>query len=305
MFTTLEVTGAAAVTRLATVAQVRSDLSLAESKIDDAYLGRVIDFCSEEIATYLRRGVDEEEKITLGRETIRETFYNFSRFDRIILGRRPVGAIISIKEGGGAAILRVIGNTDGAISSGGTTFVSAGGPGSGDFTNSYVGKAITIAGAGASGADLTTTVAGVTSATEIELTDAAATTVSDATYTVENPAFAYIVRKQRGEIIKRSGLSGVPFYSEPLTIVYTAGWLLPGETGRNLPAAIEQACVLYCRKKIDQLQEGEDFSGTLQESSIDGVGSFKFSSSYGLEKGFGLPLEVRAVLDRYFEPVMA
>lgn len=305
MFKTLEVTTAASVTRLAAAAQVRTDLSLSAEEIDDDYLARVIDFCSEEISTYLRRGVDEEEKITLGRETIREIFYEFGSMRSIMLARRPIGQITSIREGTTAAISRLVSNTDGAITSGDKTFTSADGPGSVEFTNSHVAKQIVVTGAGADGGDLTTTIASVTSGTEVELTDAAATTVADASYTVENPAFVFVVRKQRGEIIKRSGGVSVPFFVDPVTVIYTAGWLLPGEDGRNLPSAIEQACVLYCRKKIDQMQEGEDFSGTLRETSIEGVGSFKFGNSFGLDKGYGLPLEVRAILDRYFDPVMA
>lgn len=63
--------------------------------------------------------------------------------------------------------------TDGAITATDTTLTSADGP----FTSDDVGKLIYVVGAGAGGGDLQTTIASYTSPTEVELTDAAGTTV--------------------------------------------------------------------------------------------------------------------------------
>lgn len=67
--------------------------------------------------------------------------------------------------------------TDGAITATDQTLTSA----TAVFTTADVGKAITVAGAGVAGATLTTTIASFNSATSVELTLAAATTVTGAT----------------------------------------------------------------------------------------------------------------------------
>lgn len=69
-----------------------------------------------------------------------------------------------------------IGNIDGAITSGTNNFSSA----TGIFTVNDVGKVITVVGAGAAGADLTTTISAFTSGTSVTLTANAGTTVSGA-----------------------------------------------------------------------------------------------------------------------------
>jgi len=65
---------------------------------------------------------------------------------------------------------------DGAITSADTTFTST----TASFTSADVGKVITITDAGGADTDLTSTISSVTSATEVELTDAASATVTDA-----------------------------------------------------------------------------------------------------------------------------
>lgn len=67
---------------------------------------------------------------------------------------------------------------DGAITAADKTFTSA----TASFTSADVGKVITIFGSGGTNIDQTTTIASVTSATEIELTDAATATVSSSVY---------------------------------------------------------------------------------------------------------------------------
>lgn len=68
------------------------------------------------------------------------------------------------------------GGIRGGISAADQTFVDA----NARFTSANVGATIVVGGAGAAGVNLTTTIASVTSATTVELTDAASTTVSGA-----------------------------------------------------------------------------------------------------------------------------
>lgn len=302
MFSTLTVTSAPSESKLTTLAQLKADLNLDDSR--DTFYTRVIELCSDEISAYLRQGWDEDENMSLGRATVSETFYDIAGRKSLRVSRWPIAEITSIREGS-STTSRLLSGSDGAITSGDNTFTSATGPSENEFTDSYIGKTIVVSGAGASGANLTTTIASVTSATEIELTAAAGTTVSGASYTVVNPSFSiYVVKKQFGEIRRISGSQLTAFLTDPVTVIYTCGWLMPGETGRTLPKGIEDACILFARSKIDQLEEGEDFSGPLTGASIEGVGSFQFGNR-SMRKGYGIPFEVRAILDRYMQPVFA
>jgi len=89
---------------------------------------------------------------------------------------RVEGAPINVKEYGAKG--DGISASDGAITASDNTFTSAGGA----FTSSDVGKVLIIAGAGAAGVGLVTTIASITSASEVETTEAAATTVSSSEY---------------------------------------------------------------------------------------------------------------------------
>jgi hypothetical protein len=69
-------------------------------------------------------------------------------------------------------------DSDGAISSGSTSFTSA----TAHFTSAQVGAPMVVAGAGTSGGNLTTTISSVNSATSLTLAAAASTTVAAANY---------------------------------------------------------------------------------------------------------------------------
>lgn len=302
MFSELEVTTPASELKLMTLAQLKLDLGVTGTD-DDVKLTRVLEIVSEEIAIYLRRGVDESENISLGRETITETFYDIYCEPSLLLRRWPVGDLTSVSENG-VLVNRLLSASDASITATETTLTTV----ADIFASNQVGRTITVAGAGTGGGTLTTTIASFTSATEVELTDAAVTTVGpSAAITIVNPAFdVYKVRKQRGEIIKRQGSVTTKFLTEPVVVVYTAGWLLPGETGRNLPKAIENAAGIYARQKLQIIDEGDDFAGPLTEASIDLVGQFKFASSgASMQKSDSIPFEVRNILDRFREPVLA
>lgn len=299
MVRTLEVTTAATETGLTTLAQLKSELGLDSTQ--DAFYQSIIDRASEEIGLYLNRGRDEEDAVTLGRETVTETFYDLTCSQPFIaLSRRPIVNVVSVTEGTSTRT-RLLTGADGAITATETTLTSAAGVA---FTQAMVGKAMVVTGAGASGADLSTTVASVTSETEIELTDAADTTVSGATYTVVDPSFPYVVRKSTGMLHRKSGTMLSRFYQSPVAVSYEAGFLMPGETGRNLPTVLEEACILFCRHKIDRLESGEEFQGPISSASLDGLGSFSFADDSS-RKSRSMPYEVRDILDRYADPVFA
>lgn len=214
--------------RLTTLAQLKSELGVTVDTNDTLY-GNIIDYCSNEISVYLNGDADEVGDVTIGRESLSETFYGGTTSFDISLGRYPVGDVESITENG--------------------------------------------------------------------------TTIARLVDDEANPAFTYIVKKQSGTIWKLSG-DTPSMFSGTVTVAYTAGWILPGEDGRTLPAAIEDACLRFCRVKLDQVQEGEDLAGPLTEASVVGVGDFKFGGSSG-SKGYGLPYDVRNLIERYKTPVFA
>jgi hypothetical protein len=224
MLSTLTVTTPATSSQLTTLATLKTQLALDDSQ--DAFLTSVIDVCSDQIALYLGRDPDENDFVSLGRETITETFYNASGVSELHLGRRPVSVVTSIDESG--------------------------------------------------------------------------VTINSVVEGSANPAWPYVVRKQGGRIWKITGGSPSVFNGNPITVIYSAGWVLPDDAdNRTLPRVIENACVLFCRRKIDQIQTGQDFSGPLTGATVDGVGSFQFNGESALAKGYGIPMEIRAMIDRY------
>jgi len=295
----LEISAAATEKKLTTVTRVRSDLNLTTET--DEYLESVIDTCSDFISAYLSQDSDETGQVTIGRETLQETFWDAASEKELWLGRAPVGDIVSISEDT-TAVARQLTGSDGAIAESDATFTSAGA----SFSSDYVGKAISVVGAGDSGGDLTTSVASVTSETEVELTDAALTTVSGASYTVDNPAFStgYVVRKQNGRLGKRSAGYPTPFTARQIVVSYTAGWILPGQTGRTLPQDIEDACVLLVRRKLDQLRAGDTSApgSLIKKESIPGIGTLEYESSGSVDWIDGLPMDVHTLIARYARP---
>lgn len=298
-FRNLTVTTAATNSALTTLSQLKSDLGLGDDL--DSFYQRVIDVASDEISVYLGREADDSGGVSLGRETIRETFYGLKMPMRLVLARYPLSQVVSIVENGTTTPRQITGS-DGVISSGDTTLQSAGA----SFTSSLVGQAITITGAGASAADLTTTVASVTSATELETTAAAGTSIASAgAYAIDNPAFAYVVKKSNGAIAKTVGGVITPFTGDTITVNYVSGWILPGDTGRNLPKGIEDACILLCQHKITQLKSSANFADELKAVDIEGLGKVEFGNESLTDRANALPFDVRSILQRYVQPSFA
>jgi len=134
----------------------------------------------------------------------------------------------------GDAVRRI----DGAITSGQTAFTANG------FTAADVGKQISIAGAGAAGAALNTTIAAFVSATAVTLTDAAGTTVSNAVFnygTNDQPAFQAAVnwiasstKKLRGGTVQYGAKS---YWIDGTIAINERGITLRGHLGERTGAS--------------------------------------------------------------------
>lgn len=302
-FRNLTVTTSATTSRLTTLAQLKASLGLGDDL--DSFYESVIDFASDEIAVYLGRMPDDQGLVSLGRETVTETFYGLCLPYTLPLGRFPIGNAVSVVENG-VTIPRLILGTDAAMTSGDATLTSVLGPTGAAFVDAYVGAPITVTGAGTAGADLTTTIASITDANTIELAATAGTTVAAAAFTINysNPAFIYVVNKGVGTVSKVLSNCVTPFTGEVVSINYTSGWLLPEDTGRNLPKGIEDACILLCQYKIQEFKSGADFSDTLRSVKIDGLGDVQFGDT-AAERSNAMPFDVRSLLSRYMQPSFA
>ncbi|MEQ9572253.1 MAG: hypothetical protein RLN95_09275 [Nitratireductor sp.] len=128
-----------------------------------------------------------------------------------------------------------VSGTDGAITASDTTFTSA----SAAFKSADVGKMVNVEGAGAAGAQLSTTIASINSATSIELADAASATVSMATFacgTDDKDAFKSLANVIEHGAAKKvripAGSYLCNFTSEPgdrFDINNTDGWSIDGD----------------------------------------------------------------------------
>lgn len=97
--TDLEVVIPAERTALTTPQRVRQRISALQGRADD-YLAMVIDTCSEQICDYLNIAQDQSAGATLGRETVRETFYGVRGREKLNLSRTPAVSVVSVEEDG-------------------------------------------------------------------------------------------------------------------------------------------------------------------------------------------------------------
>ena len=215
--------------QLTTVDALKAEIGDTTSTRDAVY-SRIIDYCSNEISIYLNEGAGDDGDITIGRETLSQTFYGAEWQCELVLARSPVGDITSVTEDGETIDAMVDGSA--------------------------------------------------------------------------NPAFPYVVKKQSGILWKLSTGNLIPFTGRQITVVYTAGWALPGVSGRNLPDAIEDACLRFCRAKLSEIDDGQDLAGPLTGATIDKIGSFQFGTPAGA-KGNGLPYDVRNLIERFKAPTLA
>jgi uncharacterized phiE125 gp8 family phage protein len=85
-----------------------------------------------------------------------------------------------------------------------------------------------------------------------------------------------------------------PLYAPDFTIQYTAGYLLPGEDGCDLPANIRQACVVIAAQWYRRLSRDTDVAS---KKVGDLALTYKTGAS-GTEVDQGLPPTARALLPR-------
>ena len=117
---------------------------------------------------------------------------------------------------------------------------------------------------------------------------------------IANPAFAYETDKAAGVLWKLSGGMRINFTAASIAVRYSAGWVppsdAPGAPQRTLPEDIEAACVLFVRRKFDQLREADN--PRLKSESLPGAGAWQFDLQR-VDWDAGLPSDVRAMLDPY------
>lgn len=286
--------------------RVIADLGLDTDDVAVADVIRFIAGASAAISSYLNMRRDDDGNVTIARETVIETWRRGvceaypDRSHAIILGRSPA-TVVSITEDG-AITRRRIGGSDGAIAEGETAFTSATGPEGSPFTAAMIGQPITIAGAGAGGGAHVTTIADLIDDDEVELADPALTTVaSGGVYALDNPGFLYDVAGARGMIWKRSAANlRQPFTASTVAVEYEAGWTAPdpddADAAYTLPRDIEDACVIFVRRKLEQLRP--DDQGRVESESFPGIGSWKFALQAVTWDG-GLPSDVIDMLKPY------
>lgn len=291
MFKSLEVVTAPIETKLTTLDRLKADLALTQET--DDFLNAVIDLASAEISAFMNQGVDDDGISSIARQTFDETIMGLNGCYDIYMSRFPVGSVERVSENG-STINRQLKGSNGVTVAAVNTFSSV----TGGFTAALEGQAITVEGAGVDGADLVTTVARVVDANNIELADNAVTAVSAAPYAIENPGFPYKINKGTGKIVKLMGYNLSQFLANHVVIRYTAGWILPGQEGENLPNDIQGAAILHCSHKLEQLRNADSDMARIRSEHIEGVGRVEYAVSPRDFKS-SMTGEVKSILNRY------
>jgi hypothetical protein len=252
----LTVTAAASVTALTTLAAVKAEMRITDTS-QDAYLTSRIDDASAMIADHCNR--------VFARETVTEVFRpRRMRHEPLMLARTPVIAINAVLE-------------DGDIIAGGSNTI---------VVWSANGGVVTLAGGGALPTDPPATPGSLwDNGGMVCITDGSAPAPAVAVYEVDTSA-GFVWR------LDADGDDRVPWFAERVSISYDAGWVLPGLTGRNLPAAVERACVLTVAAWASA--RGRD--PLLRSEAVEGVGS---SSWIATDNTGALPPQAVDALARY------
>lgn len=102
-----------------------------------------------------------------------------------------------------------------------------------------------------------------------------------------------------GFLYRLSGECRVHWRARKLVVTYTAGWLLPDDTGRNFPEEFEGAVIAW----IKALRFNRSRDPLLQaENILGGLYSYRnFSPSDFPE---GIPIEMMRMFDQYRRPVI-
>jgi hypothetical protein len=100
-----------------------------------------------------------------------------------------------------------------------------------------------------------------------------------------------------GLIYRMQGDCRGGWYCRQLTVTYTAGWSLPGNPDRDLPADIEQACLTLVAARAAGI--GRD--PMLRSRTVEGVGSTSWIASADMG---ALPPQAAGLLAPYVRYVM-
>jgi hypothetical protein len=97
---------------------------------------------------------------------------------------------------------------------------------------------------------------------------------------------------EAGLLYRMRGLDRFAWGCRVAAVTYTAGWLLPGQEGRDLPANIEQACLTMIAARYGA--RGRD--PMLRSESTEGVGSASWIATADMG---ALPPQAADLLTRY------
>lgn len=201
----LSVTTAALTTDLTILETVKTELQITDTSEDD-YLTRQIAVASAAICTYLSVVMADDGTVTLGRETLVQTFTPSSYNGFLVMARRPIVSVTSVEEDGSA---------------------------------------------------------------------------------IDASEYSFDFGR-----IKRLGSSS--WTNVEYAVEYTAGWLLPGDSGRNLPVEIEDAAIALI--KANRFSRSRD---PLLKSENILEGLYGYSLFDPRDGSAGLPPEVSSKIDRF------
>lgn len=97
-----------------------------------------------------------------------------------------------------------------------------------------------------------------------------------------------------GVIYRLNDDAQVRWKASKIAVAYTAGWLLPSESGRNLPEDIERACIML----TSLMWFSKDRDPKVKEEVVQGVGSTAYWVRGENETSI-MPIEVLSLIDPY------
>ena len=129
-------------------------------------------------------------------------------------------------------------------------------------------------------------------------------TVAASDYEIANSATGEIVHKNgvwndTAKQTLNASLTEIPYSERKLyTVVYSGGYVLPGNASRTLPADIEAACVMVVSSMYSRRLDNPD----IVKESLAGVASVEYGSASG-NTSAQLPPAAAAILDKYRVPL--
>ncbi|MGV8123096.1 MAG: head-tail connector protein [Candidatus Xenobiia bacterium LiM19] len=141
-------------------------------------------------------------------------------------------------------------------------------------------------------------VASVTSVVVDDSTDAATN------YSITDEAALYRELGWVSGLAAQSGIVGdMPdpeHKGRNITVTYTAGYVLPGETGRTFPYDLEEACLQLCEYHFNHSPRNRG----VQSENIGGYSAQYITPSLVPENALVLPAHIRMLLEPYKEVVI-